>query len=324
MSTNGSPILEVRDLHKSFEQKAGPLLPARAVKAVAGVDLRLYPGETLGLAGESGCGKSTLAKMIMGLTTPSSGEIVFKGTPLQMLSSNSLADFRKTVQMVFQDPFASLNPRMRIGEIIAEPMNIHRIAPATEIRGRVARLMQMVGISPELYDRYPHEFSGGQRQRIGIARAIAVSPQAIIADEPLSALDISIQAQIINLLQELQQSLKLAYLLISHDLSVIRHMSDRVAIMYLGKIVEEGESKEIFTRCLHPYTEALLAAIPGEGGQRRKPKSGEMLANGSGCPFLGRCPYAGEICRQAAPRLEEKLHGHSAACHFSKDIFLTG
>lgn len=319
------PLLEARNLQKQFVHRPSPFLPGQPVIAVDGVELHLYPGETLGLAGESGCGKSTLARMLMGLTPPTSGEVIFRGEPLTFLKGSGLTDFRKTVQMVFQDPFSSLNPRMRIGEIIAEPLKIHRMVPTAATREKVAGLMRMVGISPELYDRYPHEFSGGQRQRIGIARALAVGPKALIADEPLSALDISIQAQIINLLLDLQKSLDLAYLLISHDLAVIRHLSDRVAIMYLGRIVEEGKSEDIFSGSLHPYTEALLAAIPGLGKDRRKssPKQSENGApsTGRGCRFRCRCPYAREICHSTEPRLEEKRAGHKAACHFSLELY---
>lgn len=324
MSPPGIPLLETRNLSKRFVHKPSPFLPEQAVIAVNGIDLELNPGETLGLAGESGCGKSTLARMMVGLVPPTGGEILFRGAGLSELKGSGLTEFRKTVQMVFQDPFSSLNPRMRIGEIIAEPIKIHRLRAHNAIGETVAGLMSRVGLSPDLYDRYPHEFSGGQRQRIGIARALAVAPQALIADEPLSALDISIQAQIINLLLELQKSLGLAYLLISHDLAVIRHLSDRVAIMYLGKIVEQGGSEEIFTRCRHPYTEALLAAIPGFGGgaSMRAPRQDVDNGNGAdtGCRFRARCPYRKELCQSTEPPLEEKAPGHKAACHFSHEL----
>lgn len=319
------PILEAINLRKQYSHKPSPFLPGQTVTAVDGIDLTLMQGETLGLAGESGCGKSTVARILMGLVHPTEGQVIFNGNPLSTLKDSNLNDFRKTVQMVFQDPFSSLNPRMRIGEIIAEPLKIHRLTPPAATRDSVAELLQRVGISPDLYDRYPHEFSGGQRQRIGIARALAVNPRALIADEPLSALDISIQAQIINLLLQLQKSLGLAYLLISHDLAVIRHMSDRIAVMYLGKIVETGNSEDIFSNCLHPYTEALLAAIPGMSKTPHPPfprhNDNTAPMSGTGCRFRERCPYKQEICQTTEPPLEEKVPGHKAACHFSREIY---
>jgi len=325
MTEHNPPLLEARNLRKVFAQQHSPFLPKRSVTAVDGIDLSLFPGETLGLAGESGCGKSTVAKMMMGLLEPTEGQVMFKGSTLSTLSRQETTDFRKTVQMVFQDPFSSLNPRMRIGEIIAEPIKIHGIPLQASLRDEVTNLLRRVGMSPDHYDRYPHEFSGGQRQRIGIARALAVRPRALLADEPLSALDISIQAQIINLLLDLQESLGLSYLIISHDLAVIRHLSDRVAVMYLGKIVEEGPSEQIFTGCLHPYTEALLAAVPGLSPGKTSPALNRMTneaeASPSGCIFQPRCPYAKDLCRSSAPPLEEKEPGHRAACHFSREIY---
>jgi len=325
MTENILPLLEARKLRKVFAHQRSPFLPKQSVTAVDGIDLILCPGETLGLAGESGCGKSTVTRMLMGLLEPTDGQVLFKGAPLSTLSRQGVTDFRKTVQMVFQDPFSSLNPRMRIGEIIAEPIKIHGISPRSSQREEVADLLERVGMSPDHYDRYPHEFSGGQRQRIGIARALAVRPKVLLADEPLSALDISIQAQIINLLLELQEGLGLTYLIISHDLAVIRHLSDRVAVMYLGRIVEEGPSEDVFNGCLHPYTEALLAAVPGISPKKMNPAMEQTVtdrpASPGGCIFMPRCPYARDICRSIAPPLEEKEAGHRAACHFSREIF---
>jgi peptide/nickel transport system ATP-binding protein len=321
-------ILETRNLSKQFQLSASAFSAAGTITAVDSVSLTLEQGETLGLAGESGCGKSTVARLMMGLLPPTSGELFFNGKSLSGIKRKEETDFRKAVQMVFQDPYSSLNPRMRIGEIIAEPIIIHRLAPTKNIREIVLGIMNRVGLQPGHYDRYPHEFSGGQRQRIGIARALAVEPRAIIADEPLSALDISIQAQIINLLIDLQKSLGLSYLIISHDLAVIRHLSNKVAIMYLGRIVEQGVTEELFTSPLHPYTEALIAAIPGLGTSKAKTAPvlrGDIpspVSTPSGCPFHPRCPYRKEICSVNSPPLEEKKTGHLAACHFSRELFM--
>jgi len=322
-------ILEARGLSKQFHLSASPFAAAKTITAVDCVSLTLREGETLGLAGESGCGKSTVARLMMGLLQPSAGELFFNGRDLSGITGRTETDFRKAVQMVFQDPYSSLNPRMRIGEIIAEPMIIHRLAPKKEIREIVLDLMHRVGLPAGQYDRYPHEFSGGQRQRIGIARALAVKPRVIIADEPLSALDISIQAQIINLFIDLQKSYGLSYLIISHDLAVIRHLSTRVAIMYLGRIVEQGSSDDLFTCPLHPYTRALLAAIPDLANSTVKAAAaiqGDLpspVSPPSGCHFHPRCPYRKEICSEKSPPLEEKKEGHLAACHFSKELFLS-
>jgi peptide/nickel transport system ATP-binding protein len=318
-------ILEARGLSKQFHLSASPFAAARTITAVDNVSLSLGQGETLGLAGESGCGKSTVARMMMGLLEPTSGELLFNGKSL----AEAGTDFRKTVQMVFQDPYSSLNPRMRIGEIIAEPIVIHRLAPKMEIRETVLEIMSRVGLPAGQYDRYPHEFSGGQRQRIGIARALAVKPQVIIADEPLSALDISIQAQIINLFIDLQKSFGLSYLIISHDLAVIRHLSTRVAIMYLGRIVEQGRTDDFFSCPLHPYSRGLLSAIPDLDNKTGKPSvaiQGDIpspVSPPSGCHFHPRCPYRQEICFEVSPPLEEKKKGHLAACHFSRELFLS-
>jgi peptide/nickel transport system ATP-binding protein len=323
-----TPILQTYSLKKYFPAKTGAFGAKPILKAVDGIDICLYPGETLGLAGESGCGKSTVARLLMGLMPPSAGKIYFHGKDLMQMGRKELFSFRKDVQMVFQDPFSSLNPRMRVEDIIGEPLKVHDLATGSPMRDMVCNLMGKVGLSREHLSRYPHEFSGGQRQRIGIARALAVSPRLIIADEPVSALDLSIQAQIINLLQDLKHEFSLSYLFIAHDLSVVRHISDRVAIMYLGKIVEMGDREAIFSRLLHPYTEALLSAVPQIRPEERKKRiilHGDLpssLAPPPGCPFHSRCPYAKPpLCTEVPPPLEEKEPGHLAACHFSKNLF---
>lgn len=321
-------LLETRNLRKQFALSASPFSRAKQITAAEEINIALAPGETLGIAGESGCGKSTVAKMLMGLLPPTSGEIIFCGRKMSTFTEYEQNSFRSSVQMIFQDPFSSLNPRMRVGEIIGEPLIIHRTASGQDLKTRVLQLMAQVGLASEQYERYPHQFSGGQRQRIGIARALAVNPQLLIADEPLSALDISIQAQIINLLIELRKNRGLAYILISHDLAVIRHLSDKTAVMYLGRIVEEGATEDIFTSPLHPYTEALLAAIPDLSGKRGrapgKVLQGDIpspLTPPSGCHFHPRCPYKREICATQKPVFEVKREKRKAACHFSREIF---
>jgi len=321
-------LLQAEGVVKQFTVRGGLFAEKRLLTAVAGVDLELFPGETLGLAGESGCGKSTVARLLTGLIPATRGSIRYAGRELSAMDRGERAQYRKDVQMIFQDPFSSLNPRMRVSEIIGEPLAIHGIGNAAQKRERVASLLQRVGLTPDQLSRFPHEFSGGQRQRIGIARALAVSPKLIIADEPVSALDLSIQAQIINLLQEVKQDLGLSFLFITHDLSVLRHLSDRIAIMYLGRIVESGRRDDVLSRPLHPYTEALLSAIPSIDPAKKKTRQiiarGELpspLSPPSGCPFHPRCPYAEEICGELRPELLEKEPGHRAACHFSETIY---
>ncbi|MDQ6774447.1 MAG: ATP-binding cassette domain-containing protein [Candidatus Dormibacteraeota bacterium] len=302
----------------------GGLFGGEVVKAVDGVTFEVFAGETLGLVGESGCGKSTLGRVIAQLHPATSGHVFFKDTDLVSLKGEKLRRWRQDLQMIFQDPYASLNPRMTVGQIIGEPLINFRISRGKEREKRVNEIMRICGLNPNFFNRYPHEFSGGQRQRIGIARALILNPTFVVADEPISALDVSIQAQIVNLLEDLQDQFHLTYLFIAHDLSVVRHLSDRVAVMYLGKVVEIAESKEIYRRQLHPYTKALLSSIPipdPELEARRKPilLKGEIpspVNPPSGCRFHTRCPIAEEICSQVDPPLEDKGGVHLAACHF--------
>ncbi|HMW45733.1 MAG TPA: ATP-binding cassette domain-containing protein, partial [Solirubrobacterales bacterium] len=294
-----------------------------AVRAVDGVSFELKKGETLGLVGESGCGKSTLARSLLQLLRPSSGSVRFRGVELTEISNRKLRPIRRDMQMIFQDPYTSLNPRKRVGQIIGEPLRIHGLAEGREIERRVREKLDQVGLSGSYYDRYPHEFSGGQRQRIGIARALAPEPSLIVADEPVSALDVSIQGQIVNLMADLQRELELTYLFVAHDLGVVRQVSDRIAVMYLGKIVEIGPAELVYSKPIHPYTASLLAAVPipdprTNAQRERRPLEGDVPSPSdppSGCRFHTRCPYATEVCEQQEPALIDYGQGHFAACH---------
>ena len=315
-------LLEIHDLKKHFPVGEGLFSRHKdAVKAVDGVSLTVEEGETLGIVGESGCGKSTLGRTILRLIEPTSGEIFFEGKNLLGLSQRELRDTRRQMQIIFQDPYASLNPRMRVGDIVGEGLEIHKLARGKAKRERVMELLQQVGLREEHFGRYPHEFSGGQRQRIGIARALAVNPRFIVADEPVSSLDVSIQAQIINLLQELQEKMHLTYFFISHDLRVVEHISHRVAIMYLGKIVEIAKSETIYQDAKHPYTRALLSAVPLPDTSRKKERTvleGDVpspVHPPPGCSFHPRCAYREAICDKTEPPLDFDTQGHGVACH---------
>jgi oligopeptide/dipeptide ABC transporter ATP-binding protein len=315
-------LLEIRNLKKHFPVDAGLFSRGKgAVKAVDGVNLTINEGETLGLVGESGCGKSTLGRTILRLIEPTSGEVLFQGKNLLAMAPRELRNMRREMQIIFQDPYASLNPRMRVGDIVGEGLEIHKLAKGKAKRDRVMELLQQVGLREDHFDRYPHEFSGGQRQRIGIARALAVSPKFIVCDEPVSSLDVSIQAQIINLLQELQEKMHLTYLFISHDLRVVEHISHRVAIMYLGKVVEIAQGDKIYHDAKHPYTRALLSAVPLPNTERKKERvvlEGDVPSPVNpppGCAFHPRCSYREALCSQSEPPMDFAADGHGVACH---------
>lgn len=320
--------MDVRNLKKHFPITGGVFSKQVAtVKAVDGVSLEILQGETLGLVGESGCGKSTLGKCMLRLIEPTEGQVIFDNADILKLNSSDMRSMRKHMQIIFQDPYSSLNPRMTVGGIVGEAFAIHKLAQGDERRQRVEEILKLVGLNPEAYSRYPHEFSGGQRQRIGIARALAVEPKFIVADEPISALDVSIQAQIMNLLMDLQDSLNLTYLFIAHDLRVVEHVSDRVAVMYLGKIMELADSEEIYANSFHPYTRVLLDALPiPDPSKKDRPKKlleGDVpspINPPSGCPFHPRCFYKENICSEEGPALKEYAPNHQAACHFATKL----
>ncbi|MBA2523707.1 MAG: dipeptide ABC transporter ATP-binding protein [Solirubrobacterales bacterium] len=324
-----SPILEVTDLVKHFPIKAGILIDRQigAVQAVDGVSFAVGRGETLGLVGESGCGKSTLSRTILQLIEPTSGSVRFQGKEITGLSTRQLRSLRPQMQMIFQDPYASLNPRKRVAQIVGDPMKLHGIVPAGGVRDAVRELLARVGLNPEHYNRFPHEFSGGQRQRIGIARALSLNPTLIVADEPVSALDVSIQAQIINLLDDLQDELGLTYIFVAHDLGVVRHVADRIAVMYLGKIVELGPADDVYAHPIHPYTQSLLSAVPipdprANAARKQIVLEGDVPSPANppaACRFHTRCPYATDICSIETPLLIDHGRGHFAACHHPLD-----
>lgn len=330
MSTENGVLLSVRNLVKYFPITRGIIFQKQigAVHAVDDISFDIQRGETLGLVGESGCGKSTTGRTILQLYRPTSGQVLFDGVDLVQLKGNDLRKMRRRMQMIFQDPYASLNPRMTVGEIIGEPLLIHGVAQGKAIQERVEQLLELVGLNPAFANRYPHEFSGGQRQRIGVARALALQPDLIVCDEPISALDVSIQAQVVNLLEDLQHQFGLTYLFIAHDLSMVRHISDRVAVMYLGVLVELADRNELYNNPLHPYTQALLSAVPipdpfVEERRRRIILEGDVpspVNPPSGCRFRTRCKFAKDLCSEVKPEWRELQPGHFVACHFAGEL----
>jgi oligopeptide transport system ATP-binding protein len=327
----GEPLLRVEGLVKHFPLTQGIVFKKTVgqVRAVDGVNFTLNSGETLGLVGESGCGKSTVSKLLMNLERPTAGSVFYKGTDITNLKGRDLRRLRRNIQIIFQDPYSSLNPRMTVGDIVSEPWDIHPdVVPPKDRQRRTRELLERVGLNPDFTNRYPHQFSGGQRQRIGIARALALQPEIIICDEPVSALDVSVQAQVVNLLGELQRDFGLAYIFIAHDLSVVRHISDRVAVMYLGSIVEVGSEDDIYEKTAHPYTQALLSAVPVLDRTAREHKKRIMLTGDvpspanppSGCRFRTRCWKAQDVCATQPPALVERGQGHPVACHFPEAL----
>ncbi len=321
------PILEVNHLKQYFPLKKETLFsPKQTVKAVDDISFKLYPGETLSIVGESGCGKSTTGRSILRLDEPTEGDVIFNGSSMTSLSKKELRDVRGDIQVIFQDPYASLNPRQTIRKMLQEAMTIQKVMPKQQMEARMLELMSLVGLRPEYLERYPHEFSGGQRQRIGIARALCVNPKVIICDEAVSALDVSIQAQIINLLKRMQRDLDLTFLFISHDLSVVRHISDRVIVMYLGTIVEIADKDSLFDKPSHPYTRALLSAIPSTDEQHKKTRiilKGDVpspIQPPSGCRFHTRCPFATDRCKAEVPELRALTATHQVACHYAETL----
>ena len=322
------PLIRVQNLTKHFPITRGLIVQKQvgAVQAVDNISFDIFKGETLGLVGESGCGKSTTGRTLLQLHEPTAGQVFYKDTELTGASNAVMREMRRNIQIIFQDPYASLNPRMTVGSIVAEPLEIHNVGTSAERQQRVKEFLELVSLNPHFINRYPHEFSGGQRQRIGVARALALQPDFIVCDEPISALDVSIQAQVVNLLEELQEEFGLTYLFIAHDLSMVRHISDRVAVMYLGKIVELAPRDELYENPLHPYTQALLSAVPIPDPVLEKKRTRVILEGDvpspvnppSGCRFHTRCPIAEEVCNQEAPVWREAKDGHWVACHLVK------